>query len=149
MNLRNSASSLSLEKALRRVNITKGMIMRLAKFAIGAMALACVAMPIPAAAQFDAMEGAAEKRSGQGLVQACQADQGAPTSWCAAYLMGIADTLTAFGQGGHKGGLCGATYQINDLTEIFLTWIHKHPQFLEMDMLAGASLALRERWPCR
>lgn len=123
--------------------------MRLAKLAMGTMALAYAAMPIPAAAQLDAMEGAAEKRSGQWLVEACQADQGAPTSWCAAYLMGVADTLTAFGEGGHKGGLCGATYQINDLTEIFLTWMRKHPQFLGIDMLAGASLALRERWPCR
>jgi hypothetical protein len=63
--------------------------------------------------------------------------------------MGVADTLTAFGEGGHKGGLCGASYAIEDLGEVFLTWMREHPQFLDLDMLAGASLALRRRWPCR
>ena len=92
---------------------------------------------------------AADKRSGHNLVQACETELPAPTSWCAAYLMGVADTLTAFGKGGHKGGLCGASYSIEDLGEIFLTWMRDHPQFLKLDMLAGASLALRERWPCR
>nr|WP_247648214.1 Rap1a/Tai family immunity protein [Pannonibacter phragmitetus] len=89
------------------------------------------------------------KRSARNLVQACEAEQAAATSWCAAYLMGIADTLTAFGEGGHKGGLCGASYTIADVGEIFLAWMRAHPQFLDIDMLAGASLSLRERWPCR
>lgn len=91
---------------------------------------------------------AAGKRSARNLVQACETEL-APTSWCAAYLMGVADTLTAFGEGGHKSGLCGASYTIEDLGDIFLTWMRDHPQFLELDMLAGASLALREQWPCR
>ena len=102
----------------------------------------------PGLAQNGGTAGAGMKRSARNLVQACEAEQAA-TSWCAAYLMGVADTLTAFGEGGHKGGLCGASYAIEDLGEIFLTWIREHPQFLDLDMLAGASLALRGRWPCR
>lgn len=42
---------------------------------------------------------AADNRSGHNLVQACETELAAPTSWCAAYLMGVADTLTAFGEG--------------------------------------------------
>jgi hypothetical protein len=112
-------------------------------------ALLSIAIVAPASSQSGQADNPGDSRSGKELLQACQAGQGAPISWCAAYLMGVADTLTAFGQGGHKGGLCGATYQIDDLTEIFLTWMREHPQYLSMDMLAGASLALREQWPCR
>ncbi|MBA3520273.1 MAG: hypothetical protein H0T75_22140 [Rhizobiales bacterium] len=113
-----------------------------------AVAPALIGMLASAPAQ-GRLDDTSDKRSGHGLVRACEAEQAAAASWCAAYLMGIADTLTAFGEGGHKGGLCGAAYQIEDLGETFLTWMRKHPQFLDLDMLAGASLALRERWPCR
>ena len=92
---------------------------------------------------------AAEGRSAHALVQVCEAEQGAATSWCSAYLMGVADALSAFGAGGHKGGLCGAPYAIEDLGKVFLTWTRANPQLLDLDMLAGASLALRQTWPCR
>ena len=38
----------------------------------------------------------------QDLYLACLAEQGAASSWCSAYLMGVADTLTAFGNGGDR-----------------------------------------------
>jgi len=102
-----------------------------------------IAGGIPAAAQ------AVEGRSAGNLVQTCKAEQGDASGWCSAYLLGVADTLTAFGKGGEKGGLCGASYAIEDLPEVFLTWIQANPQLLELDMLASVSLALRQTWPCR
>src|SRR5215218_1910104 len=104
--------------------------------------------PTPVLAQDGRIDSPGAKRSARNLVQACEAEQAAATSWCAAYLMGVADTLTVFGEGGHKGGLCGASYVIDDLGAIFLTWMREHPQFRDFDMFAGASLALREHWPC-
>lgn len=92
---------------------------------------------------------AVENRSARSLVQTCKAEQAAASGWCSAYLLGVADTLTAFGAGGHKGGLCGADYAIEDLPRVFLTWAQANPQFLNFDMLATASLALRQTWPCR
>ena len=83
------------------------------------------------------------------LVQICKAEEGAVSGWCSAYLLGVADTLTAVGEGGNKGGLCGASYAVGDLPGVFLTWMQANPQFLELDMLAGVSLALRQAWPCR
>ncbi len=102
-----------------------------------------IAGGIPAAAQ------AVEGRSAGNLVQICRAEEGAASGWCSAYLLGVADTLSAFGAGGHKGGLCGAAYAVEDLPKVFLTWMQANPQFLELDMLAGLSLALRQAWPCR
>jgi hypothetical protein len=63
--------------------------------------------------------------------------------------MGVADTLTAFGDGGDGGGLCNVDYSIEQLSEIFLTWAQGHDGMLQLDMLAGATLAFRQRWPCR
>lgn len=125
----------------RRLNLRGGV-------ALGFACLWLAALSPSVVAQDDGVADANTNRSARRLVQVCEAEQATATGWCAAYLMGVADTLTAFGQGGHKGGLCGATYAIEDLGEIFLTWMRAHPQFLNLDMLAGASLALRGRWPC-
>lgn len=92
---------------------------------------------------------AAEARSARTLIQTCEAEQGVATSWCSAYLLGVADTLTGFGAGGHKGGLCGASYAIEDLAKVFLTWARANSQLLDLDMFVGASLALRRTWPCQ
>ncbi len=97
----------------------------------------------PASAQ------AVEDRSAGSLGQTCKVEQGGASGWCSAYLLGVADTLSAFGAGGDKGGLCGASYAIEDLAEVFLTWMQANPKFLQLDMLAGVSLALRQTWPCR
>lgn len=83
------------------------------------------------------------------LYRACLAEHGEASGWCSAYLMGVADTLTAFGNGGHRGGLCKVDYSIEQLSETFLTWAQAHEAMLQLDMLAGASLAFRQRWPCR
>jgi hypothetical protein len=82
------------------------------------------------------------------LYAACLAEQGAASGWCSAYLIGVADTLAAFGDGGNKGGICRADYAIDQLPEIFLTWVRKNPPLRNIDMLAGASLAFRTTWPC-
>ena len=88
-----------------------------------------------------------ERKTGD-LYAACLAEQGAASGWCSAYLMGVADTLLAFGNGGNRGGICRADYAIEDLAETYLIWARSHEAQLNMDMLAGASLAFRERWPC-
>lgn len=87
-------------------------------------------------------------RSTRSLATACLAEQGSPSSWCSAYLIGVADTLTAFGQGGNKNGICADDYSIEQLPEIFLTWTRANAALLGIDMLAGASLAFRRKWPC-
>ncbi|GAN50860.1 hypothetical protein ME121_4917 [Methylobacterium sp. ME121] len=88
-------------------------------------------------------------RRTQDLYLACLAEQGAASGWCSAYLMGVADTLTAFGNGGDRGGLCNVDYSIEQLSETFLTWARAHDTMLQLDMLAGATIAFRQRWPCR
>jgi hypothetical protein len=87
-------------------------------------------------------------RTTRSLEAVCRAEQGAASGWCSAYLLGVADTLTAFGDGGDKGGLCNADYTIEQLPETFLTWAQAHTALLQLDTLAGASLAFREKWPC-
>ncbi|MBP1181641.1 Rap1a/Tai family immunity protein [Methylobacterium sp. PvR107] len=89
------------------------------------------------------------QRRTQDLYLACLAEQGAASSWCSAYLMGVADTLTAFGNGGDRGGLCNVDYSIEQLSETFLTWARAHDALLQIDMLAGVTIAFRRRWPCR
>ncbi|WP_018263583.1 hypothetical protein [Methylobacterium sp. WSM2598] len=54
-------------------------------------------------------------RTTRSLEAVCRAEQGAASGWCGAYLIGVADTLTAFGDGGDKGGLCNADYTIEHL----------------------------------
>ncbi|MCJ2021916.1 MULTISPECIES: Rap1a/Tai family immunity protein [unclassified Methylobacterium] len=88
------------------------------------------------------------RRRAQDLYRACLAEQGAASGWCGAYLMGVADTLTAFGNGGSASGICSPDYTIEDLVETFLTWARANAPLHDVDMLAGASLAFRRRWPC-
>lgn len=84
-------------------------------------------------------------RTIENLYNTCQKDSTA-TSWCSAYLMGAADTHSAFST--HKAGICGATYKIEDLGPIFMEWVSKHQELKDIDMLAGVNLAFRELWPC-
>jgi hypothetical protein len=62
--------------------------------------------------------------------------------------MGVADTLAAFGDGGDKAGICAVDYTIEALTEAYMAWAHANEALLQTDMLAGASLAFRQCWPC-
>ena len=39
-------------------------------------------------------------------------------------------------------------HTIEDLAETYMTWAHANAALLRTDMLAGASLAFRQRWPC-
>lgn len=87
-------------------------------------------------------------RSVHSLYHVCQAETDQPTSFCKAYLMGVADTLSAFGAGGHKAGLCAATYDPRALERIYLAWVPQHRELWDLDMFAGVQAALRERWPC-
>ena len=88
------------------------------------------------------------RRSGD-LYRVCFAERGEASGWCSAYLLGVADTLAAFGAGGDKGGICGADYTIEVLAETFMTWARANDALQHIDMLAGAGLAFRQRWPCR
>ncbi|ACA20426.1 hypothetical protein M446_6156 [Methylobacterium sp. 4-46] len=54
-------------------------------------------------------------RTTRSLEAVCRAEQGAASGWCGAYLIGVADTLTAFGDGGDEGDLCNADYTIEHL----------------------------------
>jgi hypothetical protein len=89
-----------------------------------------------------------DRRSGD-LYRVCLAEQGDSSGWCSAYLMGIADTLAAFGDGGNGSGICNANYTIESLAETFMTWARANDTLQRLDMLAGAGLAFRQRWPCR
>lgn len=102
----------------------------------------------PSAAELGPRVVDVRDRTTRSLEAVCIAEQGEASGWCSAYLIGVADTLTAFGDGGHKGGICNADYAIEQLSEIFLTWTRIHEALLWLDMLAGASLAFREKWPC-
>jgi hypothetical protein len=98
---------------------------------------------VPPAASVDIRE----RRSGD-LYRVCLAERGQASGWCSAYLMGVADTLAAFGDGGDKAGICAVDYTIEALTEAYMAWAHANEALLQTDMLAGASLAFRQCWPC-
>jgi hypothetical protein len=83
-----------------------------------------------------------------GLQAICEVNGPDPQSWCAAYLMAAADTLQAFGGGGHKAGTCADSYRIEQLAPIFTGWARRNPQAADLPMLAGVNLAFREAWPC-
>lgn len=83
-----------------------------------------------------------------GLQAICEANGPDPQSWCAAYLMGAADTLQAFSGGGHKAGTCAESYRIEQLAPVFTGWARRNPQAADLPMLAGVNLAFREAWPC-
>lgn len=89
-----------------------------------------------------------ERRSGD-LYRVCLAEQGEASGWCGAYLMGVADTLAGFGDGGNKAGICAGDYTIEILAETFMTWSRANEALQRTDMLAGVGLAFRQRWPCR
>ena len=113
--------------------------------------IAALVGPITAGSAGEAARGGPVEIRGRktaDLYAACLAEQGAASGWCSAYLIGVADTLAAFGDGGNKGGICRADYVIEQLPEIFLTWARTYAEFGQIDMLAGASLAFRARWPC-
>ena len=113
-----------------------------------ALAFSLVAMPPPTFGQARA-GGGDDDRSGRFLVNTCTSGEVVQANWCAAYLAGLGDALNAFGKGGNKGGLCDPEYQVGDLSDIYLKWIRNNPEMMDLDMLAGASLSLRSRWPCR
>ena len=118
----------------------------------GLLATLLLVAPASVKAEERARDGGAvdiRDRTTRSLEAACLAEQGAASGWCSAYLMGVADTLSAFGNGGNRGGLCRADYAIEQLSETFLTWTRANEALHEADMLAGASLALRQKWPCR
>jgi len=47
-----------------------------------------------------------------------------------------------------KSGICGLEYTIEQLAENFMTWARANEALLDIDMLAGATLAFEQRWPC-
>ena len=83
-----------------------------------------------------------------GLQAVCEVNGSDPRSWCAAYLMAGADTLQAFGAGGHKGGTCAVSYRVEDLAPLYTGWARRSTQAADLPMLAGVSLAFSEAWPC-
>jgi hypothetical protein len=64
------------------------------------------------------------------------------------YRVGLADTLAGSGDGGDKAGISAADHTIEALAETYMTRAHANEALLRTDMLAGASLAFRQRWPC-
>ena len=82
----------------------------------------------------------------QWLYERCRTPAGA--AWCEGYLTGAADMLGAFGNGGHKAGICGAIYTPAQLRQMFLAWAPKNRAFWPMPMGAGAVGAFKRRWPC-
>lgn len=60
--------------------------------------------------------------------------------------MGVADTMSVFSS--HRGALCGASYGIEQLGQIFIEWAQAHQDLKDIDMLVDAMLAFRQVWPC-
>ena len=87
-------------------------------------------------------------RTGRQLDRLCGSRGAAEVRTCTAYLLGAADTMSAFGAGGHKAGLCNPQYQPGELPQVFLSWSREHPALLRLDMLVSVSLSLGEKWPC-
>lgn len=68
---------------------------------------------------------------------------------CESYLAGAAETLSAFGNGGSEAGICGRGVRAGELTRVFLAWAADNRQTANMPRLAGVTMALRQRFPCR
>ena len=68
---------------------------------------------------------------------------------CEAYLSGAAETLSAFGNGGIEGGICGRGVRLGELSRIFLAWAANNRHAANLPRLAGVTMALRQRFPCR
>ncbi len=68
---------------------------------------------------------------------------------CEAYLAGAAETLYAFGNGGSEAGICGRGVRAGELSRIFLAWAANNRHTADMPRLAGVTMALRQRFPCR
>lgn len=68
---------------------------------------------------------------------------------CEAYLAGAAETLSAFGNGGNEAGICGRGVQSGELSRVFLAWVADNRQAADLPKLAGVTMALRKRFPCR
>ena len=68
---------------------------------------------------------------------------------CEAYLAGAAETLSAFGNGGSDAGICGRGARSGELSRVFLTWAADNRHTANMPRLAGVTMALRQRFPCR
>jgi hypothetical protein len=81
--------------------------------------------------------------------ESCTTERGRVNGRCGAYIEGAADALAAFGNGGHPGGICGRGYDKGELTRIFLEWFPANRHVSDSPRLAGVTLALRARYPCR
>lgn len=81
--------------------------------------------------------------------ESCRTERGRVNGRCDSYIEGAADTLAAFGNGGHPGGICGRGYNKGELTRIFLDWFPENRHVSDSPRLAGVTLALRARYPCR
>lgn len=68
---------------------------------------------------------------------------------CEAYLAGAAETLSAFGNGGSEAGICGRGVRSGELSRIFLAWAAENRHATNLPRLAGVTMALRQRFPCR
>ena len=68
---------------------------------------------------------------------------------CEAYLAGAAETLSAFGNGGNEAGICGRGVRSGELSRVFLAWAADNRHTANMPRLAGVTMALRQRFPCR
>jgi hypothetical protein len=113
-------------------------------FAFAALAVGVASRTALPGSQEEEIDG----RTVRSLYEACRVGADDLVSWCEAYLMGVADTLAALGDGSHEAGLCGADDDPKKLAWAFMIWASAHQDRWERDMLAGAQAALRERWPC-
>ena len=68
---------------------------------------------------------------------------------CEAYIAGAAETLSAFGNGGSEAGICGRGVRSGELSRIFPAWAVENRHAANLPRLAGVTMALRQRFPCR
>lgn len=81
--------------------------------------------------------------------QSCRTEGGRVNGRCDSYIEGVADTLAAFGKGGHPGGICGGGYNRGQLSRIFMNWAPRNRESWGLPRLAGVTIALRAHYPCR
>ena len=91
--------------------------------------------------------GNAGYQTGNDLMDHCEKDYDV----CYWYLMGVADTTRTLSVwGGIKPPLCdpvGTSGQ--QLRQVFLNWMRKHPQQWHLSASGLALNALGEAWPCK
>ena len=115
-----------------------------------------------------AQVGTPSNRSIETLEKICLSKTGTQKTFCAGYLLGVAEMLLIVGQHGGIGagirGVCNnpdqgthsLDFAIDEsprgfrlLISVYANWVKHNPKLATNDRLSGTMLALQRAWPCR